>query len=166
MHVCFGLHAPPVAAAKEVVKDFQNILRVSNWPEAARTVVAVRQPCVTFQVTRSDERILLDRLAVPLWAVAAACISVHCWASACHEYGTDNHWQQQQQQRHSYSITCCLHAHKPGHCYMLLQYFLLSGVPRLINSRRHVPLPSTLLCDISADQRPTVCFVPVYGALQ
>jgi hypothetical protein len=38
------------AAAKTVVKDFQSILTELGWPEAARTVVAVRQPCVTFQV--------------------------------------------------------------------------------------------------------------------
>jgi hypothetical protein len=34
------------------VKDFQRILTVMGWPEAASTVVAVRQPCITFEVNR------------------------------------------------------------------------------------------------------------------
>jgi hypothetical protein len=38
------------AAAKAVIKDFQQALTVNGWTEAARGVVAVRQPCVTFQV--------------------------------------------------------------------------------------------------------------------
>jgi hypothetical protein len=42
--------AAAAATAKAVVKDFQKALTDNGWPEAVRNVVAVRQPCVTFQV--------------------------------------------------------------------------------------------------------------------
>jgi hypothetical protein len=32
--------------AKAVISDFQNALNAANWPAAAATVVAVRQPCL------------------------------------------------------------------------------------------------------------------------
>ena len=37
--------------AQKVILDFQAELTRQGWPEAAKTVVAVRQPCVTFDVS-------------------------------------------------------------------------------------------------------------------
>jgi hypothetical protein len=36
--------------ALAVIADFQTALISSGWPAAAESVVAVRQPCVTFRV--------------------------------------------------------------------------------------------------------------------
>jgi hypothetical protein len=37
--------------ARAVIADFQAALNLAQWPEAAKTVVAVRQPCLTSNVS-------------------------------------------------------------------------------------------------------------------
>jgi hypothetical protein len=37
-----------------VVADFKAVLDAAGWPEAADSVVAVRQPCITFNVSCCD----------------------------------------------------------------------------------------------------------------
>jgi hypothetical protein len=47
--------------AQRVVGDFKAELTKQGWPEAAKTVVAVRQPCVTFNVS-GDTCLLLQQI--------------------------------------------------------------------------------------------------------